>query len=643
MEIAFGLRGLFVVNPSLGRRDFDQALARLEITGRYPEIKNVAFTRHVTAQEKDAFERQVRQDTSVHPLGYPKFAVYPPGDRSEYFVADYIWPIRGNEGIQGLDISAQPANLASMQYSMRTGKPVASGPFNLLQEKDHRTGFVIRVPVFSAPRDPGSGQAVSTNFLGSVAITLRVFDLLAQLNREGKQTGLLFTLTDQGSSIVDFAQTTRLPLYESTPSSLTQGISYSREVDMYGRRWKLDFVADSTFSSDSERRAPGLIGAGSAVISLLLGLLVTLLAKGQSSARARALASDEARQEIEERWKFAIEGSGDGLWDWDVPKEKVFFSLRWKEMLGFADAEIADDFKEWHDRVHPDDLAATMVRVQAHLRGSTPLYISEQRMRCKDGSWKWVLARGKVMSRAATGQPLRMIGTHTDVSDRRSHAQALELSLKDKEALLKEVHHRVKNNLQVVTSLLRMEGRRSTLTEIKDVLGDMQGRIRSMALLHGLLYQSGTYAVVNLGDYVKELAGQAFSSQVRNNGSVQLKFDIASVQVDMDQAMHCGLLVNELVSNCLKHGFPDGHTGVVTVRVQPAPDGKLWQLRVTDTGVGPPPDFKEKFSDSLGLQLITDLADQLEGALEMTSFPARGLEVTVTFKIKEAAIAAQTQ
>jgi two-component sensor histidine kinase len=185
-----------------------------------------------------------------------------------------------------------------------------------------------------------------------------------------------------------------------------------------------------------------------------------------------------------------------------------------------------------------------------------------------------------------------------------------------------------------------MEGRRSAVTEIKTVLGEMQGRIRSMAVLHGLLYQSGMYASVNLGAYLKELAGQAFSSQSSNAGSVKLKFQLASVQVDMDQAMPCGLLVNELVSNCLKHGFPEGHTGTVTVGLQPSPDGTLWQLRVSDTGVGPPPDFREKSSNSLGMQLIADLADQVEGALDISSPAGQGLDVTVTFKIKDSAPAA---
>ncbi|MFZ4625795.1 MAG: PAS domain-containing protein, partial [Rhodoferax sp.] len=122
--------------------------------------------------------------------------------------------------------------------------------------------------------------------------------------------------------------------------------------------------------------------------------------------------------ESEFRWKFAIEGAGDGLWDWNVLTGTVYFSPRWKELLGFTQDEIGCGLDEWSKRVHPDDLAHVMADVQAHLDGLTPVYVNEHRMRCKDGRWKWILDRGLVVSRDATGKPLRAIGTHTDNTER---------------------------------------------------------------------------------------------------------------------------------------------------------------------------------------------------------------------------------
>ena len=128
--------------------------------------------------------------------------------------------------------------------------------------------------------------------------------------------------------------------------------------------------------------------------------------------------------ESEYRWKFAIEGAGDGLWDWNVPQGTVFFSSRWKEMLGFGQNEIGTGLYEWSKRVHPDDLEHVMAEVQTHLDGLTPIYANEHRVSCKNGSWKWILDRGLVVSRDAVGKPLRVIGTHTDITERKQ-AQAL--------------------------------------------------------------------------------------------------------------------------------------------------------------------------------------------------------------------------
>ena len=134
--------------------------------------------------------------------------------------------------------------------------------------------------------------------------------------------------------------------------------------------------------------------------------------------------------DTERRWQYAVEGAGDGLWDWDAATNRVFFSPHWKEMLGFRDDEIGDTLDEWESRIHPDDYDETFRVLEKHLRGETHEYRSEHRVRCKDGSYKWILDRGRVIERDASGSPLRVIGTHTDVDERRR----LELELAESEA-----------------------------------------------------------------------------------------------------------------------------------------------------------------------------------------------------------------
>jgi two-component sensor histidine kinase len=207
---------------------------------------------------------------------------------------------------------------------------------------------------------------------------------------------------------------------------------------------------------------------------------------------------------------------------------------------------------------------------------------------------------------------------------------ALRTSVQEKEALLKEVHHRVKNNLQVITSLLRLEAGRSEHAAVKLVLGEMQNRILSMALLHETLYRSGNLAQVDLSTYIAKLVTHLFRSAAPGAGRVALHLDLASAAIEMDQAVPCGLLVNELVSNCLKHGFPNDARGDVWVELRHVNGGPQLRLDVRDNGVGLPADFTRHRAEGLGVQMVADLAGQLQGTL--TWGPPPGASAAVVFE-----------
>ena len=155
------------------------------------------------------------------------------------------------------------------------------------------------------------------------------------------------------------------------------------------------------------------------------GVMIDITARKQT---------EHALLQSEQRWHFAVEGTGDGVWDWDATTNKVQFSHRWKEMLGYADDEIGDRLEEWKDRVHPDDLENVFAQLQPHLEGKVAAYSSEHRLRTKDGRWKWILDRGKVLARDAQGKPLRVVGTHCDITERKRdealrHEQAAVLEM----------------------------------------------------------------------------------------------------------------------------------------------------------------------------------------------------------------------
>ena len=153
----------------------------------------------------------------------------------------------------------------------------------------------------------------------------------------------------------------------------------------------------------------------------------------EQAANLASIAVEKSQKKLalqisNERWQFALEGSGDGVWDWDVPTTKVWFSKQYKHILGYAEDEMGTEFVELSSRIHPEDVTCVMADLQLHLNGQTAAYINEHRICCKDGSYKWILDRGLVITRDAAGKPLRVVGTHSDISERKLSENKLKLA-----------------------------------------------------------------------------------------------------------------------------------------------------------------------------------------------------------------------
>jgi len=180
--------------------------------------------------------------------------------------------------------------------------------------------------------------------------------------------------------------------------------------------------------------------------------------------------------------------------------------------------------------------------------------------------------------------------------------------------LLREIHHRVKNNLQVISSLLALQAGYTDDDHANQLFRESQNRVRSMALVHERLYQSHDLARIDFAEYVHELVGRLFRSYVIDQDKVQLEITADAVYLDIDMAIPCGLIINELVSNALKHAFPDERHGKVMVNLRTDSNG-LHTIIVRDDGVGFPEGLNVHKTESLGLQLVTRLAGQLNATI----------------------------
>jgi two-component sensor histidine kinase len=223
---------------------------------------------------------------------------------------------------------------------------------------------------------------------------------------------------------------------------------------------------------------------------------------------------------------------------------------------------------------------------------------------------RWVAGRGEFFYDAA-GHPVRAAGITIDVTERKEAEQALRASLEEKETLLREIHHRVKNNLAVISSLFYLESTHAREPETSRLLQEARDRVLSMAMVHETLYRSTESARLDFGAYLDTLLAHLLRSYASETARVAMRTEVDAVTMNLDTAVPCALIVNELVTNCLKHAFPDPPVGEIRVGMRRV-NGRL-VLSVTDTGVGIPPHVDPMTTRTLGLRIVRSLTAQLGG------------------------------
>ena len=316
----------------------------------------------------------------------------------------------------------------------------------------------------------------------------------------------------------------------------------------------------------------------------------------------------------------AVEQSAEGIAVSDVEGNLMFLNDAIAAMHGYRQEELVGK----HLSVfHAPDQMPSVEAANRQLR-ETGEFSGEIWHARRDGTVFLALMRNSLL-RDAAGNPVGLIGTLRDITERKRAEEELKASLRDKEILLKEIHHRVKNNMQVISSLLNLQSRQLEDDQAREIFQDMRSRVASMAMVHEQLYQSSDLARVDFAKHVRSLAAYLLRSYGDASGSVSFEEDIADVDLMLDMAIPCGLIINELVSNALKHAFPDGRKGEIRVGLRFADDRVT--LVVVDNGVGFPAEMDFRAANTMGLRVVTTLVGQLDGTIEVDR------EGGTTFKI----------
>ncbi|HYL39652.1 MAG TPA: histidine kinase dimerization/phosphoacceptor domain -containing protein [Bryobacteraceae bacterium] len=308
----------------------------------------------------------------------------------------------------------------------------------------------------------------------------------------------------------------------------------------------------------------------------------------------------------------------------------VLFNQGAERVFGYAAAEVIgkpldillpERMAEAHRRQMADfaksPLSARPMRERNPIRG-----------RRKDGS---EFPAEASISKVNAGGQMTLTVILRDISERVAADHKLQDSLREKEALLREIHHRVKNNLQVMSSLLGLQSRATANEDARKAFEDSQNRIHSMALLHDMLCRAGNFSRIDLADYTRQLATHLFQSYGAVSRRVRLDASLSPIHLSLEGAVPYGLIVNELLANALEHAFPGGRSGVIGIELRELADQGIL-LAVRDNGVGLPGEVDWLTGASLGFRLVRTLAEQLGAKIEVN--PRNPTEVRITFQAR---------
>jgi PAS domain S-box-containing protein len=320
--------------------------------------------------------------------------------------------------------------------------------------------------------------------------------------------------------------------------------------------------------------------------------------------------AEQVLEESELRFRTIIETARDVIFmkDRDLrytlvnPAMAALFGVPAADLIGRTDAEL-------FGREEAAGIAADDRRV---LAGEI---VREERSRSIRGK-TYIFSITKVPMQNEMGEITGICGIAHDTTERKQMEDALRLSLQEKEVLLKEIHHRVKNNMQIISSILNLQAGSVKDPAALECLRKSQSRIRSMALVHEKLYRSSDFSRIDFGEYVRSLASAVFQSCRTDSNQVRLDFKAEEVFLDINTAIPCGLVANEIIVNALKHAFPEGRSGVIKIRLRPLGKGE-YRFVISDNGVGFPKDLNFRNTESLGMQLVTLLVGQLDGTINL--------------------------
>jgi PAS domain S-box-containing protein len=342
--------------------------------------------------------------------------------------------------------------------------------------------------------------------------------------------------------------------------------------------------------------------------------------------------AEEALMKSETFYRTIFENTGTGT---IIVREDTIITMankRSEALSGYRVDEIENKLS-WTDFVHPDDRDKMKMYHELRRNPGKSVHFEEPgqkkppsaepeksvpseyefRLLNKNGEERQIMLSASLIP-GTTDSVVSLL----DITQRKNAENKVKESLNEKELLLREIHHRVKNNMQIISSLLNLQRSYIQDAEADNILQESQGRVKSMALVHEKLYQTDDLSKINVAEYIRSLSMNLFHSYTVKPG-IKLTLDVGEVYFNIDTAVPLGLIINELVSNSLKYAFCDRENGEISISLKETDDSGIYHLKVRDDGVGFPSDLDFNNTPSLGLKLVNTLVNQLDGEIELVT------------------------
>jgi PAS domain S-box-containing protein len=598
-----GTVGLFNSSEDVSRDEWKNYIGSLNFGNNYKGMLGIGFIEQIKFEDLGSHISKMRAE------GMKNYKIFPLSKFKIYAPIIYFEPYNLiNKKLIGYDMYTDSLRKNIMLYVRDSAEASITTNMRLLQDssQNYGTGFLMFEPIYKKS-SPTLGLR-RKNFLGYIYSPIRMSDFINSiLTKDMSQISLeIFDGTNTNKLL--YSDSIRLAKYHKAP--LFTG---KRIINVNNHSWLLVFNSLPAFENKIEVERPYyFLIAGLAFSILIFSLFITVSYIRYNSIRLKQILSTTT----------------EGIYGVDLNYKCTFINNAACNILGFNQNELLNN--KIHDIIHykkenNETYSIEECPITLCLKESKPAFIDNEVFWKKDGTAISVEYSSSpiIKSNNVTGA----VVTFRDITEKKNFIEKLENSIDEKTILLKEVHHRVKNNLQIISSLLNLQALQIRDEDIRAIFKESQNRVLSMALIHEKLYQTDNMSHISFTGYLNELVQNIYRSYSIVDKSIDFDLKLEEADVNIDASITLGLIVNEIVSNSLKHAFKGRSNGTISIEL--TTNKEMLILKIKDNGIGIPADFNYKNTTTLGFNIILNLVDQINGKLSINT--ENGTEMIIEF------------